>query len=191
MATLAPDVPRRHLVEPALLADARATGLTPSLAARVHAIVEAAGAAVVVCTCSTIGGCVEAVTIAGCTTMRIDRPMAEAAVRSGERIAVVATVASTLGPTRALLLDAARRPVVISEVLCEGAWARFEAGDNQGYLAAIAPAIVSAAADADVVVLAQASMAGAAALCTVRVPVLSSPRLGVKAAVDLWRARSA
>jgi len=191
MTALAPDVPRRHIVEPELLADARASGLTAALAARVQAIVETAGAAVVVCTCSTIGGCVEAVTIPGCTTMRIDRPMADAAVRTGRRIAVVATVASTLAPTRALLLDAAARAgtsVVVSDVLCEDAWARFEAGDGTGYLAAIAPAIVEAATAADVVVLAQASMAGAAALCTVLVPVLSSPRLGVEAALERWRA---
>jgi hypothetical protein len=40
------------------------------------------------------------------------------------------------------------------------------------------------AAVADVIVLAQASMAGACALCpTLAVPALSSPRLGVEAAV--------
>lgn len=194
MAELGPGIASRHLVEPELLADARA-GITDALAARVRGVVEAAvaeGARVVVCTCSTIGGCVETVSGPGFTAMRIDRPMAEQAVRVGPRIAVVAALASTLGPTRALLVDAATRAgveVTITDVLCESAWPRFEAGDVDGYLAAVAAALPGAATAADVVVLAQASMAGAAVFCpTLRVPVLASPRLGVEAALRAERA---
>jgi hypothetical protein len=190
MEELAPAVASRHLVRPDLLADARA-GITSALAARVRAVVESAvaeGARVVVCTCSTIGACVEAVTGPGFTAMRIDRPMAEQAVRTGPRIAVVAALASTLEPTRALLLDAAARAgveVTVSDVLCDSAWPRFEAGDVQGYLERVAVVLPGAATAADVIVLAQASMAGAVALCaTLPVPVLSSPRLGVEAALD-------
>lgn len=196
MAALAPEVPRHHLVEPQLLAEAR-EGITSALAERVRAVVEGAaaeGARVVVCTCSSIGACAEAVTGPGFTAMRIDRPMAEQAVRMGARIAVVAALPSTLGPTHALLLDVAARAgvqVAITDVLCASAWPRFEAGDMQGYLEAIAGTLPTAAAVADVIVLAQASMAGASALCpTLAVPALSSPRLGVEAAVRALAVRS-
>jgi hypothetical protein len=110
--------------------------------------------------------------------------MAERAVEIGGRIVVVAAVESTLGPTRDLLesVAAARGSDVPIEVrLIDGAWERFEAGDREGYVAAIAGALPGLAADAGVIVLAQASMAPAAEMVDVGVPVLSSPRLAVEA----------
>jgi hypothetical protein len=56
----------------------------------------------------------------------------------------------------------------------------------------IAENLVGAEALGDVIVLAQASMAGAVALCEqVAVPILSSPRLGVEAAVQAYWGRVA
>ena len=58
------------------------------------------------------------------------------------------------------------------------------AGDSAGYHAAIAAALAGQRGRGDVIVLAQASMAGAAELCAdLGVPILSSPRLGVEAAL--------
>jgi hypothetical protein len=194
---LAPDIPAAHLLDERLLADARAAGtITPALAAQIEArLLEAdAESAVVLCTCSTIGGAAEAVThpTAG-PVVRVDRAMAEQAVALGETILVAAALASTLAPTRELILDAARqagKPVTITELLCEGAWARFEAGDQAGYWQAVADCLHEQAGAADVIVLAQASMAGAAALCgDLPIPILSSPRLGLEAAIRLYRAR--
>ena len=63
--------------------------------------------------------------------------------------------------------------------------------DQGGYLASVASCVRRAAPAGDVVVLAQASMAGAAELCEdVRVPILSSPRPGLEAAVRAYRAAS-
>ena len=174
---------RQHIVDESLLNDARAAGITPALAGRVRErIAEAGPAATVLCTCSTIGGCAEQ---AG--ALRVDRAMAERAVASGPRIILAATSASTLEPTRRLLEEvaaAAGRPVRIAELLCADAWAWFEAGDQPAYLAAIAAALRANAAAGDVIVLTQASMAGAAALCPdLAVPILSSPRLGLEAAL--------
>lgn len=108
------------------------------------------------------------------------------------RIALIAALESTLGPTRRLLEEEAARAgraVIIAERLCAGAWPRFEAGDMAGYLAEVAACARASAADADVIVLAQASMAGAAdMLADLGSPVLSSPRLGVAAAAALCRA---
>ncbi|MEU8659101.1 aspartate/glutamate racemase family protein, partial [Actinoplanes philippinensis] len=90
-----------HLVDEALLADARRTGSAPGLAGRLRELA-AAGADLIVCTCSTIGAEAEA-TPTGVPVVRLDRPMAEAAVAMGDRIAVVATVESTVEPTMALI----------------------------------------------------------------------------------------
>jgi hypothetical protein len=190
VADLAPGTPTTHVVDPDLLAAARAAGgvdaaLRGRLADRLAEAAE--GAAVVVCTCSTLAGPAEALgPVAGVPVLRIDRPMAEAAVALGPRVAVVAAVDSTLGPTVELLTGcaaAAGTPIEVSTVLVEGAWAAFEAGDLTGYERRIAEAVDARAPGADVVVLAQASMAGAAGLVTTRVPVLSSPRPAVAAAL--------
>jgi len=185
-------VSSRHVVAAALLDEARAAGaVTPALARRVgDALGElvAAGARLVVCTCSTIGAAAESAAV-GVPVLRIDRPMAERAVALGPRIAYVAALASTLAPTAALLRDAAQRAgreVVLTEVLCGEAWPLFERGDLEAYYDAVAGAARDAAAACDVVVLAQGSMGPAAARAESPVPVLSSPRLGVEAAVRAY-----
>ena len=76
--------------------------VTQALRQRVEETLLAASeqAAVVVCTCSSIGSVAE--TLDGRTDarmMRIDRPMAEEAVERGPRIIVAATLSSTLIPT--------------------------------------------------------------------------------------------
>src|SRR5262245_45109369 len=91
MAQLAPGVPVRHLVDESLLQDARERGITPDLAQRVQAIVTEAApqAKVILCTCSTLGGCAEQIgELAGHRVIRVDRPMAEKAVSIGQRIIV-------------------------------------------------------------------------------------------------------
>lgn len=187
----------RHAVDEGLLADARAAGsVTPRIAERVAgalAALTAQGAAVLVCTCSTIGAAAETAALPpGVVAMRIDRPMAERAVAIGRRIAVVAALPSTLGPTADLLHAAARRAgrsIEIVDVLCADAWSHFERGDTNCYLAAVSAAVERAVARADVVVLAQASMAAAAdRTAHLSVPVLSSPRLGVEAALRAYHA---
>src|SRR6266540_4257972 len=192
IAEIAPDLLVRHVVDESLLSEARAAGaITPDLERRIDATVRGAiehDAAVVLCTCSTIGACAEDIgLLTSAPVLRVER-----AVALGPRILVAAALASTLAPTRALLLDAAKRAgktVRIGEVLCDSAWARFEQGDHAGYLAAIADCLRGAASDADVVVLAQASMAGAAALCAdLPIPILSSPRLGLEAAIRAYYA---
>jgi hypothetical protein len=172
-----------HLVDPTLLADARAHGVDAALEARLgDRLRELAerGPDVIVCTCSTLGGYAERVTLP-MPVLRVDRPMAEAAVAIGGRIAVVASVASTLAPTRDLLLECAA-DADVRPAPCLDAWAFFEAGDLEGYRQAVAAHVRSL--DADVIVLAQASLVPAVELLgDLRVPVLSSPRSAVEKAV--------
>lgn len=172
-----------HLVDTTLLADARVSGVDAAVQARLGDRLRelaAQGPDVVVCTCSTLSGFAERVPLP-VPVLRVDRPMAEAAVATGGRIAVVAAVESTLAPTRDLLLECAPEADV-RLAPCLSAWALFEAGDHDGYLRAVAAH--ARTLDADVIVLAQASMAAAAGLLTdLTIPVLSSPRAAVDRAV--------
>jgi Asp/Glu/hydantoin racemase len=196
MAELAPDVPIRHQLAAELLAEAVKAGTVTDAVAkgvRERLADAATGASVVVCTCSTIGAVAEAANgTLPAPVQRIDRAMAEVAVGKGPRILVAACVASTVGPTSDLIAKVAReagRPADLRVVLIAEAWPRFLAGDVKGYEAMIVDRLTREKGDAEVVVLAQASMAGAAPEAERRLglPVLTSPRLGVTAAIAAWR----
>ncbi len=196
LSELAPDIPARHHLATELLAEAVKAGtVTEGVAAGVRArLADAvAGAAVIVCTCSTIGAVAEAANgTLPVPVQRIDRAMAEAAVAKGRRILIAACLPSTIGPTSDLVAKVAReagRDVALRIVLIDGAWPKFMAGDVKGYEAAIVDRLTAEKGDAEVVVLAQASMAGAAPEAERRLglPVLTSPRLGVAAAIAAWR----
>jgi Asp/Glu/hydantoin racemase len=197
--TADPAIPVRHLVREDLLRAAQPAGLTPAIRRAVVAELLAladGGVAVVLCTCSTLGpGADTAALLTEVPVLRVDRPMMAAALARGPRIVVAAALASTLGPTLDLLRAvAAERGSAVRprELLIADAWPLFEAGDQAGYAARIAAALAPALAGADAVVLAQASMAGAAELLAdAPVPVLASPQLGVAAAVAAWRAAEA
>ena len=191
-----PGVPVRHVVEAALLTDAIDEGaLTDEIRARTRdALLEATeGAALVLCTCSTVGpGADDAAAQAGVPILRVDRPMAEAAVQAGRRITVAATLATTIGPTADLVADAARRAgkeVEIDSVVFAEARARLVVGDSDGHERIIADSLHEAASSADAIVLAQASMTPALARCAdIAIPLLTSPRSGLEAAIARYRA---
>ena len=198
LADLAPDIPTRHVVDESLLSEARLAGeTTPALKERIASTLLAMqdlGAAVVVCTCSTIGAIVEGLNGSmRAVLLRIDRPMAREAVARGSRIVVAATLASTLVPTHELIASAAlqaRKQVEIIDLPCETAWGYFEQGKQEAYLQEIAQQVQYAATLGDVIVLAQASMARASEFYTdLPVPVLTSPRSGLQAAIHAYRTR--
>ncbi|MFI0235905.1 aspartate/glutamate racemase family protein [Streptomyces sp. NPDC016845] len=185
-----PGLVLRHVVREDLLVRAGESG-PESVADDVLSLLRGAardGAHAVLCTCSSIGAVAEesAPALGGVPVLRVDRPMAARAVATGDRITVVATVRSTFGPTVALVEEEAvraGRAVDMRTLYVDGAWERFLAGDRDGYLERVAAAI-DTVTDTDVVVLAQASMADAADRARVTgLPVLSSPRLGLDAAV--------
>ncbi|MBL8230678.1 MAG: hypothetical protein JNL98_19455 [Bryobacterales bacterium] len=193
---LAPGIPTRHVVEPQHLEQSVAAGqVTPEIDAGVRqSLLAAIGpeTGLLVCTCSTIGGCADRTTHARVPITRIDRAMAEQAVAAGRRILIAACVPSTLAPTRELVEDAAARAgrqVNLDVQLMREPWDLFLQGDKPGYWAAIAARLRECAADYDAIVLAQASMAGAAPLLAdLPVPVLASPRIGVEAAIAAYLA---
>lgn len=178
-----------HTVRADLLAAAeRAGGLTDAIAAETGtALRSLCGTAdAVVLTCSTLGPSVAA--LAGTATvpvLRVDAALAEAAVANGGRVVALCAVETTVEPTTRLFAEAAATTGADVEVrLVPGAWDLFKAGDRDGYLAAVARAADDAyAAGASTVVLAQASMAGAADLVHNGPAPLTSPTAGLAAAL--------
>ena len=199
-AEIAPEVPVRHVVAAHLLDQARrAGGVGAELeeqTCRELLAVAAAGATVVTCTCSTLGPCADrAARRTSTPILRLDRAMATVAVEGGPRLLVAACLETTLAATRDLLVEVGRergRAIEVELLFLAEAWTLFERGDGDAYLGAIAAALEAAAERADAIVLAQASMAGAVQRCRgLGIPVLSSPRPGVEAAVAAYRALQA
>lgn len=151
-----------------------------------------AGADLVVCTCSSIGAIAEEMNDSEpIEIQRIDRAMADEAVRQGGRIVLAASLSTTLGPTRDLLKSSAEKAgksISIKELVISAAWACYEVGDHDGYIEEIAKELRRAFSEGDAIVLAQASMTGAASLVSdCPIPIFSSPRLGVNRALDTLR----
>jgi len=186
-AELLPGTTIANYLDDRVVADLGDDARAQSVPARVEGLVRAAaegGADVVMFACSSISAlAMPAAAAAGIPVLRVDEAMADAAVRAGRRIRVLATLPTTCRPTLALIEERAARaqasPDLSSEVV-DGAFAAVASGDRDTHDRLVGEAIVRAAAEADVVVLAQASMASAADAVTVGVPVLTSPRLGVE-----------
>jgi Asp/Glu/hydantoin racemase len=185
-----PGVSVFNLVDDSLIKDVIAHGtLRPQTARRVVQLVAAAedaGADYIMVTCSSIGAAVEtAATLAAVPVLRVDRPMADLAVSTSERIGVIATLPTTLEPTTDLVrrrAAAANREVQITSRLCEGAFEALMGGDAAKHDALVATALRELAAQVDVVVLAQASMARVVDTLGEsdrRTPILASPPLAV------------
>jgi len=183
---LLPDVTPINYLDDRIVADLRDPEVADSVPGRVANLVEnakAAGADAVMLTCSSISQLAapiaERVDI---DVLRIDEAMADEAVAAGARIAVVATLPTTCAPTVALIREraslAGTDPQVEAEIV-DGAFEAVASGDRETHDALVVAAIERVASTADVVVLAQASMASAAGKATVQVPVLTSLRPGI------------
>jgi Asp/Glu/hydantoin racemase len=148
-----------------------------------------AGADAVMVTCSSLGpGVALGQQLFDIPVIRIDEAMAEAAVRMGRRIGVMATLRTTLEPTIALLREKAAEAGIDIEIvdsLCDGAFDAVLAGNTAVHDRILSEALKSEMKGVDVVILAQASMARVVTAMpdgTLSMPVLSSPELAVKSA---------
>ncbi|MHB9838860.1 aspartate/glutamate racemase family protein [Paraburkholderia terrae] len=183
----------RHEVRADLLAAAElARGLTPDIERQTcDALLNLGrGADVVLLTCSTLGPCISAESAnAPVPMIRVDSALAEEATRAGGKVIALCAVETTLAPTARIFTDAAKRSGAEVEIrLVQGAWQLFKAGEQAVYLAKIAAATEDAYQDgATIVALAQASMAGAAALLTQAMKPLTSPASGLIAAMNAMR----
>lgn len=196
LGELAPGVVGRHVLRPDLLADAVTAGAATRriLQESANAMIAAAGPeqAMVVCTCSTIGAAADlADARSPGPVFRIDRPMARRSIELGRKILVMATLETTIAPTVELIGAEARRAgrtVEIDQIVLDHARRHFLEGRQEEYLDAVAAALVAAERNAEVVVLAQASMAAAVARADcLKTPIISSPRLGLEGALAVLR----
>lgn len=144
----------------------------------------AGGAEAVLVTCSTLGAATDVVNaISSIPVVRIDRPMAVEAVRYGGSIGLIATQESNFATSVQILEDAARQAgkerIEIKTKLRPEAFDALKNNDRALHDRLIGELIDELAAEVDVVVLAQASMASAAAR-PASVPVLTSPAAALR-----------
>lgn len=184
-----PDVRVVNLVDDSLLADARMAGhMIPSVARRLtgYAILaQSAGADAIFNSCSSVGEVADLIRqVVDIPVVKIDDCMAAEAVRTGTKVAVVATVPTTLDPTARLIQHKAQemgKPIQIQRHLVEGAFDTLMAGNAAKHDELVSNEIRCAAQEADVVVLAQGSMARLIPnLTDLPVPVLASPLSGIE-----------
>ena len=190
LAEMGPEIPARHVLAVDLLDRAAAEGrVTADIAADVKDRMQAVlddGVRMLLCTCSTLGTCADEMNDP--RVMRVDRAMAQHAVAQGGRVLVAACVASTIEPTVKLLRESAPETTQIETFLMADLWPHFQLGEHMVYWQRIADRLRERAAAFDCIVLAQASMAGAADLLgDLPIPVLSSPRIGLGAAITAYR----
>lgn len=185
-----------NIVDDSLIKDVIAKNeLTNTTARRVVNYVgsaEAAGADLIMVTCSSIGSAVEAsAALTKVPVLRVDQPMADIAVQTGSKIGVIATLPTTLEPTSDLVrrrATAAGKKIELTSRLCEGAFEALMSGDTEKHDSMVAQALIELSAEVDVIVLAQASMARVVDTlpeADKRVPILSSPGLAVQHIADL------
>lgn len=201
LAELAPDAKVLHFVDSDVLAAVvRDGGISPAGTQRmVHLAqaAEAAGADVIFSACSSVGPAIDvARRLVSVPIVKIDDAMTASAVETADVIGVLATVPTTLPPTRALVEEKARaagRDITVQERLCEGAFSVLMSGDRDRHDAMVLDGARALATEVDVIVLAQASMARLAPAIAEAVgkPVLSSPRSGAEDAVRVLNEQAA
>ncbi len=195
---IVPEAELTNIIDDSLLRDVMANGaITPAIVHRVCTyakLLEDMGVDLIFNQCSSVG---EAADVAGRMVrtpyLKVDQPMAEKAVQIGRRISVVATVASTMGPSVRLVeraAAAAGRTVKTHECLVDGALdILMRGGDREKHNQLVLEEIRRVEDESDVIVLAQGSMLVLVPhLTNVKVPVLSSPRLGVERAREMLEA---
>jgi aspartate/glutamate racemase len=184
-----PDVLLTSIVDDSLIRDARAAGrVTPAVARRLvqyFSIAREMGADVILNTCSSVGEVVPAArALFDVPIVRIDEPMVRQAVSSARRIGVLATIATTLGPTVRFLRAAADGRgggVEIVEDLAPGAYEALVAGRGDEHDRLLVEAAFRLRDRSELIVLAQGSMARIADRLqeAVGLPVLSSLKSGI------------
>ena len=187
-AELVPGCRVISIIEDALILDViRAGRVTPEIARRLvryYLAAQDTGADLIFNTCSSIGDvAIMARSLVAIPLVKIDDAMAAEAVRMGARVGVLATLQTTLAPTVRLVKAqaAAGRSVSVVEGLAQGAFEALMAKQPEKHDELVTAAAEQVAKQADVIVLAQGSMARMeiALAARTRKPVLSSPRRGV------------
>lgn len=185
-----PDVRLVNIIDDSLIGDVVKAGhIPPGVARRLVQYYhngEELGADVILNTCSSVGEVADSAgPMIGVPIVKIDQSMAAKAAAEYGRIAVLATLPSTLDPTLRLIQKEAGllgKQVSLVKGLAEGAFDALVGGKPEEHDRILLETAKRVCEQADVLVLAQGSMArmeNALREATGK-PVLSSPRLGVE-----------
>ena len=185
-----PDAQLTNLVDDSFLREVMANGgITPEIIKRMCSYVqmlEVSGVDAIFNQCSSVGEAFDiAIKQTNLPTLKVDQAMAEKAVELGSRIAVVATVASTLNPSCNLIINTAKKAgkkVEVIPELVDGALdVLMKENNREKHNKMVRGKIEQLDGKVDVIVLAQGSMIVLLPeLGNIKTPVLSSPRLGVQ-----------
>ncbi len=185
-----PDVRQINILDDSLLADVMARGfITDAVQQRMNMYVQSAalaGADAILSLCSSLGPAIdEARKLVSIPVIKIDDAMTEKAIHQARRIGVIATVATTLKPTVALLEEKStilKKPVDIQPELVSGAFEILLSGDKARHDQMVSEAAARLAGRVELLVLAQASMTRLAPRLEQEtgLPVLTSPRLAIE-----------
>ena len=176
--------------DPSILAEVRDAGYVtaPPAARLVGMYMEAvcAGADAILNLCSSVGEVADAAQdiarYTGIPIVRVDEEMCREAVRQGKRIGVMATLPTTLNPTKNTILRVARemnKHVELVDALVDGAFGL----DQEQFKALMSEYAEKIADQVDVILFAQGSMAYCEEYIHEKYgkTVLSSPRFGAAA----------
>lgn len=179
--------------DPSILAEVRDTGyVTAPPAARLVGMYMTAvseGADAILNLCSSVGEVADAAQdiarYTGIPIVRVDEEMCREAVRQGKRIGVMATLPTTLNPTKNTILRVARemnRQVELVDALVDGGFGL----DQEQFKALMSEYAGTIADKVDVILFAQGSMAYCEEYIHEKYGkvVLSSPRFGAAALED-------
>ncbi len=188
---LLPECRLVNIIDDGLIHDINRTGsISSAVTRRLTRYYENAvemGADVILNTCSSVGEVADlGRKLVDVPIVKIDEAMVEEAVRRFDRIGVIATLQSTLEPTKRLILRKAEevgKPVVIVDGLADGAYQALIRGQADVHDERIGNTALQLANEVDAIVLAQGSMARMQDALAQRtgLPVFSSLRAGVEA----------
>jgi Asp/Glu/hydantoin racemase len=142
-----------------------------------------AGADLIVVTCSSTSPGVDiARQVVEQPVLKIDDPMARQAVQMGPRVVLLCTATSTVAPSSALILAHARElglSIELGTTVVAPAYEALLAGDRERHDRLVGEAAAALSGQADVIVLAQASLAHLRDRLDAQLPcpVLASPPL--------------
>jgi Asp/Glu/hydantoin racemase len=189
-AQLGDDVAFYSLSDPSILADVRNAGYvsTAPAARLIGMYMKAAeeGCEAILNLCSTVGEVADAAQdiahYIGVPIVRVDEEMCRDAVRRGSRIGVMATLPTTLEPTKNTVKRVAREmnhEITLVDCLVDGAFGL----DQTQFKARLTESAATIIDEVDVIVLAQGSMAYAGPEMSEKFgkPVLGSPAYGAAA----------
>jgi len=185
-----PDVTVYQIIDDSLIKEVNANGgPTYGVKRRMYNYyqqAESLGVDVILNQCSSVGEVADAIKpFVSVPVVKVDEAMAEKAVSLGKKIAVVATVPTTVGPSVRLVeqkaKEAGKEIEIETHLVKDAMMILIEKGDVETHNKMVLGEVEAAAESCDVVVLAQGSMTVLLPLLGhIKKPVLTSPRLGVE-----------